>query len=346
MFRMKVEDMRRYCVAVLTHYGASPQNAAIATEHLVDASLRGLEAHGIFRIAEYARHMESGAVNGSADPIVSVKAPGVFQVDGQFGLGQVAMMAAVDAMIEALKTQPMASATVSRVGHTGRIGYYTEKLALQNCIASIFGGGGHEKHHSVAPFGGKRGVMGTNPVAFAVPGLKDMPVSVDFATATTAGGKLRYARDNNQQLPEGQIIDKDGNASRSPKDYFDGGSILPVAGAKGTGLGIIGELIGYGLLGEAGEFNWFFQAVRLDCFGDIEQFEQKSEHFLQKVNRTEPASGFDRVTYPGQREGEEIARTQATGVAVSRSVYDALAALSEATSIPLPQMAEDNGIAS
>lgn len=341
MFRMAVEDMRRYCVAVLVHYGASAQNAVIVAEHLVDASLRGLEAHGIFRIAEYARHMESGAVNGSADPVISQGSPGVFQIDGRYGLGQVAMMAAVDAMIEALRSLPMAAATVSRVGHTGRIGYYTEKLAAQGCLAGIFGGGGHEQHHSVAPFGGKRGVMGTNPVAFAIPGLGDIPVSVDFATATTAGGKLRYARDNHQELPEGQIIDKHGHASRSPDAYFDGGSILPVAGAKGTGLGVIGELIGYALLGEAGEFNWFLQAVRLDSFGDIAEFRRKSAIFLNKLNETEPASGFDRVTYPGQREGEEIARTWKTGVAISRSVYEALVRLSNATSIDLPALVED-----
>ncbi|RYE88686.1 MAG: Ldh family oxidoreductase [Hyphomicrobiales bacterium] len=340
MLRMAVEDMRRFCIAVLTHYGASERSADIVADQLVDASLRGLEAHGIFRIAEYARHMESGAVKGDAEPTVSVRAPGVFQVDGRHGLGQVAMMAAVDAMTDALQTQSMAAATVSRVGHTGRIGYYTEKLAAGCCIASIFGGGGHEKHHSVAPFGGRRGVMGTNPVAFAIPGLGDIPVSVDFATATTAGGKLRYARDNHHQLPEGQIIDRHGNASRSPEDYFNGGSILPVAGAKGTGLGIIGELIGYALLGEAGEFNWFLQAVRLDNFGDVEEFRRKSELFLKKVNATEPASDFDRVTYPGQREGEEIARTLSTGVAVSKSVHNALVQLAKDTSIPLPMIAD------
>ncbi len=336
MFRMKADDMRRFSADVMMHYGTSAKNAAIVADHLVDASLRDLEAHGIFRIAEYAKHMMSGAVKGNAEPIVREPSPGVFQVDGQYGLGQVAMMAAVDKMIEALKTRPMAAATVIRVGHTGRIGYYAEKLAAQNCLAVIFGGGGHEKHHSVAPFGGRRGVMGTNPVAFSIPGRADIPVCVDFATATTAGGKLRFARDNGLELPEGQIIAKDGRPSRDPKDYFDDGSILPVAGAKGTGLGIIAELIGYALLGEAGEFNWFLQATRLDSFGDIEMFRSKSESFLDKVNATEPATGFDRVTYPGQREGEAIPRNQASGVAVSKSVYDALTALSGSTGIALP----------
>jgi LDH2 family malate/lactate/ureidoglycolate dehydrogenase len=179
-------------------------------------------------------------------------------------------------------------------------------------------------------------------VAFSIPALPSIPVSVDFATATTAGGKLRYARDNNQQLPEGQIIDSDGKPSCSPQDYFNGGSILPVAGAKGTGLGIIGELLGYALLGEAGEFNWFLQAVRLDCFGDANEFRQKSAHFLQKVNDVPPLPGFDRVTYPGQREGEAIPQNRLSGISVSEGVYRSLVELSEKTGVQLPLMTPEN----
>src|SRR5690606_5667589 len=140
------------------------------------------------------------------------------------------------------------------------------------------------------------------------------------------------------------IIDRDGNASRSPDDYFNDGSILPVAGAKGTGLGIIGELIGHALLGEVGEFNWFIQAVRLDCFGNLDAFQKKASAFLRKVNATEPARGFNRVTYPGQLEGEEIPRTLETGVAVSQSVYRALEQLSKATTIPLPPVRPDEPV--
>lgn len=338
---MTSEDMHGFAVAVFVHYGATRANAAIAADHLVDASLRGLEAHGIMRVPEYARQLQTGQIDGRAEPVVKERGPGLFHVDGNHGFGQVAMMKAVDLMIHSLETQPQAAAAVVRVGHTGRIGYYSEALATRRCLAVIFGGGGHQKYPSVAPFGGKRGVMSTNPVAFSMPALPGAPISVDFATATTAGGKLRYARDNGQELPEGHVIDRHGRPTRSPAVYFDGGSILPVAGPKGSGLGMIGELLGYALLGEAGEFNWMLQAVRLEAFGEWDVFEERAASFMEKVHATEPAEGFDRVTYPGEREQEAFLRRRSEGIEVSPGVHAALLALSETSGIALPEIRSD-----
>ena len=332
---MTAQAMRDFSTAVLRVKGGSDENLVYVIDHLVDASLSGLEAHGIMRVSEYSRMLENGFIDGKAVPRVKSRAPGAFLVDGQNGFGQVAMMRAVQVMSDALEDLPMTAAGVTGVAHTGRIGAYAEALARKGCLAMIFGGGGHERYPTVAPFGGRRGVMSTNPVAFTIPGRDDIPVSVDFATATTAGGKLRYARDNGLELPEGHVIDKFGKPTRSPAAYFDGGTILSLAGPKGSGLGMIGELLGHALLGPAREFNWFLVAVKLAPFGD-EAYDERAEAFLGKVNEIEPLEGFDSVLYPGQMEERARRRNAINGVPVSDGVLAEMQRLSGETGVAMP----------
>ena len=333
---LSVDAMRTFASAVLAAKGASAVNIAVVVDHLIDASLCGLEAHGIMRVSEYARMLDDGFIDGCASPSVEELAPGIFRVDGRNGFGQVAMMTAVHHMVDSIQGHAMTTAAVTGVAHTGRLGNYTEALARQGCLAAAFGGGGHERYPTVAPFGGRRGVMSTNPVAFAIPGRDETPVSVDFATASTAGGKLRYARDNGLELPDGQVIDKAGKPTNSPEAYFDGGTILPLAGPKGSGLGMIGELLGYALLGQPREFNWFLMAVRLSVFG-AEQYAERAERFLSKVNKIEPAEGFDQVTYPGQIEEIRRRKFRESGVPVSDGVVGAMRKLCDETGVPMPE---------
>jgi LDH2 family malate/lactate/ureidoglycolate dehydrogenase len=336
---LPVEAMRLFASAVLKAKGASEANTAVVVDHLVDASLRGLEAHGIMRVSEYARMMDTGFIDGRAEPEITERTAGAFLVHGRNGFGHVAMLAAVDRLSQTLDDgAAMASAAVTGVAHTGRVGAYAEALAKRGCLAIVFGGGAHEKYPSVAPYGGRRGVMSTNPVAVAIPGAAGVPVSVDFATATTAGGRLRYARDNGLQLPEGHVIDNKGRPSRSAEDYFNGGAILPLAGPKGSGLGIVAELLGHALLGPTHEFNWFIIAVRLSAFGG-EDYRERAEAFLARLNGIEPLEGFDRVLYPGQFEDVNRNRHQITGIPVSEAVKAELERLSTETAVPMPAFA-------
>ena len=128
----------------LRAYGASEENAEIIVGHLVDNDLKGVEAQGAMRLFEYANFMISGKVDGKAVPVITVRAPGAFMVDGNGGFGIVAMQKATDRMIDSLKEYPMSVAAVSSVGHTGRLGAFAEALAAHRCFGSVYGGGGHK----------------------------------------------------------------------------------------------------------------------------------------------------------------------------------------------------------
>lgn len=328
------EQMRAFGVRFLQAYGASARNAGIITDHLVDNDLKGVESQGAMRLFEYARFMVDGKVDGSADPEVRTLAPGAFLVEGNRGFGIVAMCRAVDQILGS--GQPMAVAAVTGVGHTGRVGAYAEKLAGHSHFGCVYGGGGHKQHPSVAPFGGTRGVMSTNPVAFAMPGVDGVPLSADFATSSSAGGKLRLAQRKGVPLPEGQILDKNGNPSTDPSAYFDGGVMLPSAGPKGSGMGMINELLCYAMLGEPVEFNWVITAFRLDLFCSEEDYSRRCAEFLQLVNNTPPAPGFQSVSYPGQYEARCACQRRREGIRVSDNIAAQLAEMARAKNLDIP----------
>jgi LDH2 family malate/lactate/ureidoglycolate dehydrogenase len=204
--------------------------------------------------------------------------------------------------VQKVAHQPSAIAAVANCGHTGRIGAFAETIARAGCFALVLGGGGHERFKSVVPYGGREGALSTNPYALALPGGPTDAVVVDFATSATAQGKVLYAKAAGTPLPEGLIIDKQGRPSRNAEDYFAGGFLLPAAGPKGYGLGLIAELLGYGLLDTPRELNWILFAFDLEAFGGQEAYRERTESYLAWVKDRAPAPGFDEVMVPGEPE--------------------------------------------
>ena len=324
-------------VNFLCAYGASKENAEIITCHLVDNDLKGVESQGAMRLFEYARFMVKGQIDGTAEPTIETVAPNAYVVNGNRGFGIVAMQKITDRMIQVLQEQPMSVAAVKGVGHTGRVGAYAEALASHGCFGCVYGGGGHKKYRSVAPFGGTKGIMSTNPISLAMPGKDGIPLSADFATSSSGGGKLRLAQRKGVQLPEGVILDKNGQPTTNPADYFDGGVMLPSAGPKGSGMGMINELLCYGLLGDPVEFNWILTGVRLNLFCPLEEYQQRAEEFLSKVNEVPPAPGFQKVCYPGQFEAIKAAQRLESGITVSDNVAQQLVEMAEEKNLEIPE---------
>lgn len=287
--------------------GYSASNAASVTAHLLDAEMCGVTSHGVNRLGWYLELARDGALIPEALPRVTELSPNAVAVDGQGGIGIVAMEHALAEVTARAKTGLIAMAGITNCGHTGRIGAYAEQAARGGCFAFCTGGGGRDKWSDVVPFGGSKPVMSTNPYALALPGADGQPAVCDFAISTVASGKVAIARANGTELPEGCITDADGKPSTDPEDFYAGGSLLPAAGAKGSGLGIMAELIGSALLGPAREFNWLMLAIRADAFQTPDIYRDGAAAFSSLVRSTPPAPGFDRVRMPGDMEAERRA---------------------------------------
>jgi uncharacterized oxidoreductase len=219
---------------------------------------------------------------------------------------------------------------VRNVGHTGRLGAFAENAANKGCLVMIIGGGGRENWRQVAPYGGRKALLPTNPLCFAIPGGAQGPVVVDFATSVIAGGWLYAARAAGAMVPEGAIIDRDGLASRDPSAYFNGGAILPKGGAMGYGLAVVAELIGEAMLGPvATEVNWLVMALDTRRYREPHVMAAVAEEVLAELRNCPPARGFERVEVPGERERSRRAGNPERMLTIPEKTWDEICRLAQ-----------------
>ena len=333
------KTVHAFGTALLRAYGASEENAGIIADHLVSNDMLGVEQQGALRFFEYVRFMDRGELDGSVTPEVRTESSGVIRVDGKGGIGVVAMHCATEAIRKRLREQPMAFAAITNVGHTGRVGAYAESLAKDYCFAMVMGGGAFKRYHTVAPFGGREGVISTNPMTFAMPGKDGIPVSADFATSASAGGVIRMAIRKGLQMPPGCLIDRNGDPSTDPNVFYDGGFMLPAAGAKGYGMALIVEMMCYALLGAPVEFNWVMFGMRLDSVCPQEEYAERAKEYLDYLNASKPMPGRDMVYYPGQYEASIRARKEASGegIAIYENVVDSMVEMARKKNVEIPE---------
>lgn len=330
--------LRTFGKDLLMAYGTSVENADIIADHLINNDMLGVEQQGALRFFEYVRFMDKGELDGSVIPDITDTGNGILRVDGKGGIGVVALHAATEAIKEQLKARPMAFAAITNCGHTGRVGAFVEDLAKNYCFGMAMGGGAFKRYHTVAPFGGTKGVISTNPISLAMPGKDGVPVSADFATSATAGGVVRMAIRKKQQMAPGCLIDKDGNPTTDPNAFYEGGFMLPAAGPKGYGMALIIEMMTYALLGTPLEFNWVIMGMRLDAVCPEPEYAERAQEYLDFLNSSTPKPGFSKVYYPGQYEASIRTRKEETGegIAVYENVVESMVEMARKKNVPIP----------
>lgn len=310
---VKATEVVHLLVQIFQACGFQSSYAIEIAEHLADSSLCDVESHGVMRVLQYYDQLQSGYLNSKGDVTVNKLQSGAVEVDGGGTIGIPAMRIATSEVCSAAKKQGVAALAICNVGHTGRLGAFAEQAANEGCMLFIVGGGNREKWRQVTPFGGAKAMLGTNPFCMGMPGGKHGPVVLDFATSKIAGGWVYAARSAGAKLPPGTVIDKDGNPTQDPEDYFDGGAILPAAAQKGYAMAVMAEMICEAMLGPvACECNWLMIALDTTRYKQPGRIQAEAETILAELRNCPPAPGFDRVEIPGERERE--ARNRANGV--------------------------------
>ena len=228
--------------------GCDPATSTCIAENLVDSNLCGHDSHGVIRVAQYMSYVRKQTVNLSGQIEIVYETPSVAVVDGQLGFGQVIGRQAMDLLADKGTETGLAMVSIRNSSHIGRIGAWVEQLAKRDLISLHFmnttGLG-----MLAMPFGGTDRRLSLCVVAAGVPLPGRDPVLLDFATTMTAEGKLRVARNKEVPVPEGHIVDRDGNPSTDANDFYDGGAILPMAAHKGHGLTMVADLLAGALSG-------------------------------------------------------------------------------------------------
>ena len=200
-------------------------------DHLVESNLFGHDSHGAIRFYEYARAVREGRFQPRAVPVVVEEYPCLAVVDAKGAMGQVGATFAAKLASEKARIHGVGCVALRNTSHIGRAGAYPLMAAREGLIGLIFVNAGH-LGYQIAPFGGIDGRLSTNPIAFAAPRREAEPILVDLTTSVVAEGKVRVAINSGHQVPEGWLIDSEGNPTVDPGDFSADppGAILPMGG--------------------------------------------------------------------------------------------------------------------
>jgi uncharacterized oxidoreductase len=245
------QKLRDLTARLLKAGGCSETEAAIVTDHLVEANLSGHDSHGVGMLPHYFRNLAAGTLVPNQKPEV-VSETATFAVwDGRSGYGQVIARDAMAWAIGAAKRHGVAVHGLRNTHHIGRVGTYGEIVAKAGLVSVHFVNG-VSGPPAVAPYRGREGRFSTNPICIAVPGTAaTAPIILDFATSRIALGKVRVAHNEGKQVLAGALIDTDGKPTTNPDVMYSEprGNVLPFGEHKGSGLALIAELLAGAIVG-------------------------------------------------------------------------------------------------
>ena len=317
--------------------GAAEDVARLVADSLVTTNLTGHDSHGVIRVRQYLDAIAAGRLDPTAEPVITQETAMITMVDARRGFGQVAARFAMQLTIEKARTQGLAATGLFNSNHVGRLGEWVEVAADRGFIGLAFCNCGGPAG-SVAPYGSTTRLLGTDPFAAAVPMAGCSPLVIDFATSVVAEGKVRLARNRHEPLPEGWILGPDGQPSTSPDDFYAGGVLLPAAGHKGYGLGLLmeflgGVLTGHGCVGLPGSTKGngvLFLVLAIEAFRPLEAFLADGAALGERVKATPPAPEFDEVLLPGEPEQRSTEHRRAEGIPLDETTW---AQLTEAAAV-------------
>ena len=331
---------------VFVAIGCSDAHATIATKALLAADVRGIDSHGVARLSGYVRLWQAGRINPTPDIRIVYETPSTAVVDGDAGLGLVVAPFAMQVAIDKATIAGTGWVSVRNSNHFGIAGYHA-MMALQHDMTGI---AMTNASALVAPTFSVERMLGTNPIAVAIPAGQQPPFVADFATTTAANGKLEILQRKNEPVPSGWVIDKDGNDSHDANALKTGGLLLPLGSDrehgshKGYALGSIVDIFSAVLSG-ASYGPWappfpayvpmpqnmpgqglghFFGAMRVDAFRPAEEFKQHMDNWITRFRNATPAPGHEKVLIPGDPEREMEGIRMAEGIPLLRSVIDDL----------------------
>lgn len=242
--RISVSEIERTSAAALVAHGAGPWQAGEVARAVARAEAMGNVICGLYYLESYCRQLVSGRVDGTVEPEVTAPRPGAIRADAKFGFAQPAFTRALPEATRAARTCGIASLAVAHSHTCTSLGFFTEQIAADGLI----GIGVTNASAIVSGPGGRRPVIGTNPLAMTIPGANGPAMHADFSTAAVALGKITMAQAAGDQIPPGWAVDADGRPTTDPEKAL-AGSLVSAAGYKGWALGLLVEFLAAGLTG-------------------------------------------------------------------------------------------------
>lgn len=292
------------------------EHAQIVADVLTYAEVRGIHSHGVIRMAPYVVRVQKGHIQINPNIQVTPVNEAVVKVDGDYGFGHVVAKVATDEAIKCANKMGIGLAIVAHTTHCGAVGYYADYAAKQGMIALLL----TQADTLVAPFGAKDAYLGVNPITYGIPNGEE-PVVLDMSTSEAAFGKIMLARQNGEKIPETWGLDENGYPTTNP-DRVE--ALQPTAGAKGSGLALLVDVLAGILPGENARM--FEEVEKRRDLGQMvlvidpaifmapETFAERMQSVAQGIRAATPAPGFDKVQMPGDRSREKYRQSVDEGL--------------------------------
>ena len=272
---LALSDIERTCLAALAKVGTPDANGRLQVSLLLEAELRGHASHGLLRLPRLIERIASGVADAEATG-KHVWRGNLLDVDGQNGLGPVVAMAALDAVSDRAREAGVAVAAIRDCNHLGMLAWYAEQIAARGQVVIGF----TTSEALVHPWGGRQGMLGTNPIAIGVP-AQPRPFVMDMATSIVSMGKVHDYANRGQALPPGWAVDGRGDPTTDAA-AAKAGSVAPFGGAKGYALGLAIELLVSSLTASA---------IGRDVVGTIDSVNPCNKGDVFVVMQPHPAGG-------------------------------------------------------
>ena len=345
--RIAAGDLRNFVAKALVSQGVPDDDAARVAELMVEADLFGYDTHGVFRLRQYLARLRGGGCNPRAQIRIAHETAATAVIDGDNGLGHLAMSTARDLAIVKAREAGIGWVGVRRGNHAGPLALYVRPQAEAGMIgmAAAVGSANH-----VPPFGGTDLLLGTNPIAISAPSGGPDPFVLDMASTVAAMGKIKKLAQQGEPMPEGWMVGRDGAPLTDPARRSEG-FLLPIGGPKGFGLSVAIGLMAGVLNGAAfgsdvvdftsdtsSETNTgqFVMALNVAAFGTEDTFAETAARVFDEMRASTPLPGHDPVRLPGEGKNAAVAQRRENGLALNPALCRDLAALAQEYEIEAP----------
>lgn len=321
--------------------GLPAADAVVVAGLMAEADLVGADAHGVFRLPQYIRRIEGGAVNRTPSIAVDRTAAATALVDGDNGMGHLVMRRAAEVAAELAGEAGVGWVGVRRSNHAGPASLYAT-MPLAHGMIGIYSAVASANH--MAPWGGVDLLLGTNPLAVAIPAGDAPPIVLDIATTVVSYGTVKNYALQGRTMPEGWMIDRTTGRPITDPAQSGQGVLLPIGGYKGAGLALVlgllaGTLNGAGVGRAVVDFNaddrtpadtgHFILALDVRRFIDPAVFAAAVVAHLDELRASAPLPGADPIRLPGEERARRRAERTRTGIPIPPALASTLDRLGE-----------------
>ena len=342
--KISIDNERELISTILKAYDVKDNEATIVADVITDGDLKGFSTHGLGRFPQYIKSIQAGTIRLEGDFEIEKETESSAMINGNHKFGHYVTVKAMDLAIEKASKNGVGVVGIHDSNHYGIAGYYSDQASVQDMIGIVIS----NTEPAMAPFGGKKALLGTNPITISIP-TDDIHnyICVDMATSITARGKLLESKRKGEAIPEGLALDKDGKPTTDPAKGLEG-SILPFGGFKGYALAFMFELLAGPLVAAACGVDVqgtatpdvmctkgdLLIAIDPEHFAGSMQFKFYVDQFVREIRE-------ENGVIPGDREIENMNKNMSEGIPVDEALYNQLIEIAEEKDLDITSFFEE-----